>query len=229
MSESLGRRLSAPIRAVARKVLVPELREGLRAQFQFRVNKAGAEDAKLARPLMTGDESVLNDAWVHYLNLLARVLDEHAPERIGAILEWGLGHSTSYLYELAQARGTELFVSIEHNERYQKAFARKFPPADFFESRVVSRVGYSPPQARDSGENYASCALAYGRTFDLIFVDGRRRNECLLVASRIVSDTGIVILHDCQRTRYDVGCGLFDVVAEYDGTGGFRVMLKKQS
>lgn len=219
---------ASAFRRLVKRLIVPELRQGLRAQFQFRLTKGGAKQAKLTKPLMTADERDLNDSWVRYLNLFVEMLERYAPEKIDGILEWGLGHSTSYLYELAQERSASVLLSIEHNERYHRAFSKKFPPASFFESRLETLMGYSPHQIRESGENYATCATTYDRTFDLIFIDGRRRNECLLVASELLSDDGVVILHDCLRTRYDVGCRLFDVVAQHDGTGGFRIMRKKQ-
>lgn len=39
-------------------------------------------------------------------------------------------------------------------------------------------------------------------TFDAIFVDGRKRRRCLLEASRLVAEDGIVLLHDAQRPYY---------------------------
>lgn len=209
-------------------LLVPELRHGLRAQFTFHTKMQGAKNKTLTRPVMTGDETVLNDLYVGYLNLFVEILDKHAPEKVDAVLEWGLGHSTSYLYELARDRGASLFVAIEHNEQYHNAFVKSFPPAPFFETRVEDLMGHSPQTVSESGENYATCVREYDRKFDVIFVDGRRRNECLLVASSIISDDGIVILHDADRTRYDVGINLFDSVEYYAETGGFRVMRKKK-
>ena len=211
-------------------LIVPELRQGLRAQFTFHTAMEPAKHAKLTRPVMTGDESILNDLYVGYLNLFVEILDKHAPAHVEAILEWGLGHSTSYLYELAQEHDADLFVSIEHNEQYHNAFAHNFPPAPFFEARVEDLLGYSPAHGTP-GENYATCVREYDRKFDIIFVDGRRRNECLLVASSIISDDGIVILHDANRTRYDFGINLFDTVEYYEETPpnplrGFKVALR---
>jgi len=46
--------------------------------------------------------------------------------------------------------------------------------------------------------------------FDFILVDGRRRARCLFVASQIIKDDGIVVLHDANLTRYHEPFCLFD-------------------
>jgi len=43
------------------------------------------------------------------------------------------------------------------------------------------------------------------KNFDLIFVDGRQRIECLKTASKIISSNGIILLHDSDRKKYISG------------------------
>jgi hypothetical protein len=38
--------------------------------------------------------------------------------------------------------------------------------------------------------------------FDVVFIDGRRRMECCMVAAMVVRGTGYVLLHDAERPEY---------------------------
>ena len=82
-------------------------------------------------------------------------------------------------------------------------------------------------QGRDDSYNYATFPFQYGRAFQLIYVDGRRRNECLLVASELLDATGVVLLHDATRSRYEVGMRLFELVMFYERSGGIAVLRRK--
>jgi hypothetical protein len=51
-------------------------------------------------------------------------------------------------------------------------------------------------------DNYVGLPAALGRRFDIVLVDGRKRRRCLLEASALLNDGGIVVLHDAWRTHY---------------------------
>jgi len=227
MGGQTRQREEAAWRRALKRWIVPELRYGLRMQWASLAPPKPATRNQLNHPLHTGDERTLPDGPVRVLNQFYDVLDRHAPERIATILEWGTGHSTSYLYDLAAARDADLFLTIDHSERYQSAFVKRFPAAEFFQARSEDLTGYTTQDPREDGYNYATIPLTYDREFDLISIDGRRRNECLLVAHRILARGGIVILHDAYRPRYDVGCALFETVADYPDCGHHRVMRRK--
>jgi hypothetical protein len=57
--------------------------------------------------------------------------------------------------------------------------------------------------------------------FDFIFIDGRRRLECALVASLLCHPDTVVVLHDYRRSRYQPVKVIYDIVE--DGPQ-FRVM-----
>lgn len=111
------------------------------------------------------------------------------------MLEWGPGLSTDIMLAAVTTRRV---ISIEHDPRYV---------ADI-EARLRGASGWSlvqmPCTNRDS--SYATCALDIARDqgalFDLIFIDGRRRIECLLVALQIIRPGGLILLHDWCRTNY---------------------------
>lgn len=196
-------------------------------QFKVFERQQPAKSNRLAHPLHTGDERTIPDGPIRVLNQFYGILEKHAPESIGAILEWSTCHTTSYLYDLAKERDAELFLTIDHSERYQELFVKQLPAAPFFEARTEDLTGYETKDASDAGYNYATIPLTYGRKFDLILIDGRRRNECLLVARELLAPGGVVILHDAHRERYEPGCALFELVANYPDCGHHRVMRAK--
>jgi hypothetical protein len=59
--------------------------------------------------------------------------------------------------------------------------------------------------------------------FDIIFVDGRRRVECLVAAREMLSHGGVVIIHDAERENYQHGIRLFRQVGGDERT---RVLRK---
>lgn len=132
-----------------------------------------------------------------------------AAVRPDEMLEWGPGRST----ELMLAGGAEgsRLVSIEHDPRWVGEIRTKLGTVERWDLRQV------PCTDRDS--SYATCALDLGRKFDLIFIDGRRRVECLLVALRVVRKGHLILMHDFCRKNYQrlvedlPHCDLINVVS----------------
>jgi glycosyltransferase involved in cell wall biosynthesis len=92
---------------------------------------------------------------------------------------------------------------------------------DSFPKGVTSKIAKIP--------NYGASKYAYWpikqgwKDFDLVFVDGRRRLGCMVVARQILSDTGILIIHDAERNSYKPGIDMFAEVKSFDG-GRTRVL-----
>ena len=64
---------------------------------------------------------------------------------------------------------------------------------------------FDPDRAEDRRadlDDYVALPASLDRRFDIVVVDGRKRRRCLLEASRLLTDSGIVILHDAWRTYY---------------------------
>lgn len=137
---------------------------------------------------------------------------EMQPKRI---LEWGSGFSTWLFSSFAQEWRSELIVTVDHNVEYQRNILDGLECAILQKHAVSLEGGIWPWDEPES--NYASYPLdRYVEGFDCIFVDGRRRNECLLAARELLSPEGIVILHDGWRKRYRLGTRLFDEFARFD-------------
>lgn len=103
------------------------------------------------------------------------------------VLEWGAGRST--IYWPSRIADLECWVSIEHHFRYWRRF--------------YSQVGESVDLRFLTGDEYL--LPAEDPTYDLIIVDGTRRNECLVAAHRLLKSGGVVILHDWGRREYQEG------------------------
>lgn len=54
-------------------------------------------------------------------------------------------------------------------------------------------------------DTYVSLSKELNYKFDVVVVDGRRRNECLLAATESVNDSGVIILDNSDRERYSTG------------------------
>lgn len=136
------------------------------------------------------------------------------------VFEWGSGASTVYYAEFLRGQGLKFEWHAQDNsqawwgkvqERIAKArlseqvsiYCSEFPA--FFELPGYTYETPVPP------EEYTNSAIAteyvhrpkdLGGQFDVLFIDGRFRRRCLRVAAEVVSDNGIVILHDSDRDHY---------------------------
>ncbi len=132
------------------------------------------------------------------------IVESLAACRPAHCLEWGAGAST--LYFPPRLPSMVSWLSIEHDRAWHDTTAsRNRDPR-------VALVGISPdrgdyPGTRLEGSyedftTYVDYPATLGRQFDFIFIDGRARTACLAQAYRLVTDQGLVILHDANRDQY---------------------------
>ncbi len=103
------------------------------------------------------------------------------------VFEWGSGGSTVWL-----AKRCELLLSVEHTKAW----------ADTTQSHVV---GYTHALLLEIllGPDYPRAITGYpSRSFDLICVDGRMRNECVQEAIPQLRHGGMLLLDNSERDRY---------------------------
>ena len=126
-----------------------------------------------------------------------------------SILEWGPGLSTKIMVqECPEAK----ILSIEHSKEYFRK-ARE----EFRENPNIEIIHVQHTLAPGESEGYVTYPLQKllpGRidVYDLIFVDGRSRCDCLLLSYLLCSPNGIVILHDSERPNYKKGLAPFPYV-----------------
>lgn len=129
------------------------------------------------------------------------------------ILEYGPGISTKTMLGFP----FDTLLTIEHHYLwYSKAETE-------FAGNPKVTVLYFPDK-----ERYVGFAKDVGTKFDLIFVDGYCdwRVDCMLNAVGILSEKGVLILHDSGRKKYDAGRVPYELIEEKDGTAVFRVKIQ---
>lgn len=136
--------------------------------------------------------------WRSFEGLLAHVCQAKRPKDV---LEWGPGRSTKVI--LASAPDAEI-LTIEHNEKWFRKAESEFGthPNVEVRHRVLSMKGgrstgyvnYPVWRAMEDGQGLAR--------YDLVFVDGRSRFDCLVAAKMLLRPGGVVMLHDAHRKNY---------------------------
>jgi hypothetical protein len=158
-----------------------------------------------------------------YLSEFDRVIRTYVRPTEKKALEWGMGHTTLFLLDNREAYGLAALVSIDHVRDYVDRVVAQFPVWPGFMPLHADLMGPKLGN-RDPELNYATLPLSLGRSFDLIYIDGRRRLECALAATQLCARNGVVVLHDYRRRRYDMVRLLYDILE--DGSQ-FRVMRPK--
>lgn len=130
-------------------------------------------------------------------------------ERPGArVLEWGSGASTVWL-----ARRAASVVSIEHDPVWAARTARALAARDAgnVELRVVEPTRLVAPGGVPSAkpgfegldfERYADAVDAVPGELDLVVIDGRAREACLVRAIDRLVAGGLIVLDNVDRARY---------------------------
>ena len=145
-------------------------------------------------------------------DFLRRNLDAHF-----SIFEWGCGGSTAYF-----SRSCQSIISIEHDPDWAGIVLETLsrlgstnasvnlilpaPVRDNLPPDPSDPLRYSSSCAtytEYSFREYATAIEQYtGKTFDLIFVDGRARPSCILHALPYVASGGFLLLDNSDRSYY---------------------------
>lgn len=145
-----------------------------------------------------------------FVPVLEKWIAQLRPRRVW---EWGPGRSTHVILNGLAADGR--LVSIEHDEKWL-AKIREEAGADARWSHELLSV--SRPESL-----YAHRILQEKEKQDLIFVDGRRRVECVVAALQAVHADGVILLHDVNRKAYtDLIQPLIEVIEHAKNTLVFR-------
>jgi len=131
-----------------------------------------------------------------------RAVADWLKARPGArVFEYGSGASSIWL-----ARRAAMLITVEHDPQWAPNVARHLAGFDHAELIVTD----PDPASGLPRADYVG-AIAGFDPFDLIIVDGRRRNACLAAAVQHLRPGGMVLFDDSGRTRYREAiarCGL---------------------
>jgi predicted O-methyltransferase YrrM len=137
-------------------------------------------------------------------HVVGEILTKLQPARC---LEWGAGMGTLQFPALLSAEAR--WLSIAHDRRWAEVVRR----ANQRDNVATALVPPDCPDWSEDGtaEGFASY-LAYATRFgpyDFILIDGRARTAALDLSRSLLSDGGVVILHDANRREYVEACGGF--------------------
>lgn len=123
---------------------------------------------------------------------------------ISSVFEWGPGLNT----EIAIENGSRVF-SKEHDGKWiPKNISSNLWSYGLYDVRTPDYIE------------------VVGDEWDLYFVDGRRRSECLESVFKSCKDSALVCLHDAQRPRYHDALSLFKKVFFVDP--GFAIATNSE-
>lgn len=104
------------------------------------------------------------------------------------LFEYGSGNSTFYY-----AKRVKEVVSIEHDNEWVEIVKRGKP--------VNAHIVHI--ELTDECD-YQKAILKHGK-FDMVIVDGRRRNDCIHNSIDSLSEIGVIVLDDSHRDEYKSG------------------------
>jgi predicted O-methyltransferase YrrM len=129
------------------------------------------------------------------------------------IFEWGSGGSTLYF-----AKKVKQVVSVEHDKEWYEKIRNiikedKFKNIDYyFKEPVKPFINFFNKYKCVTFEKYKGLIFKRyvniiskfpNHFFDLIFIDGRARNDCIKKCLKKLKKDGFIILDDSERKYYD--------------------------
>lgn len=138
--------------------------------------------------------------WKSYERVLSFICRTQKPK---TILEWGPGHSSQVILNNCDSDCSVL--SVEHNHKYFMEAADRFSKNGNIElsCRSISlRGGQSAGYVTYPVLRSINCHGKEKPEYDLVFVDGRYRYDCMIAARSILKPEGVLVLHDSDRPSY---------------------------
>lgn len=140
------------------------------------------------------NNSPMQYSYEHHLRTICRARN---PKNI---LEWGPGKSTRMMVE--ECPGAKI-LSIEHELKYINRFMAEGCPEN------VTLIHKTLDMKGGTSQGYITWPLYLKEKYDLIFIDGRFRFDCIMIASLLLNEKGVVIVHDTHRKIYHPAFNLF--------------------
>jgi hypothetical protein len=121
------------------------------------------------------------------------------------VFEYGSGASTFWLAK----RATEVH-SVEHHRGFGEMMAGELAPVAHVSLRIIEPVPSERPAIGSAKEGHAGLDFsdyvtsidAVPGEFDLVVVDGRAREACLVAATGRLAPGGLIVFDNSMRRRY---------------------------
>ncbi|MFN8257511.1 MAG: hypothetical protein U0W24_17585 [Bacteroidales bacterium] len=104
------------------------------------------------------------------------------------VFEFGSGNSTIWY-----ASRVNSIIAVEHNKNWINLIQPKLPANA---KLVFKELEYDGQYCRTSGND--------GIKYDIIIIDGRDRNNCVINSIHNLKDNGVIILDNSQRKTYQI-------------------------
>ena len=152
--------------------------QSLQNDFLYKIGWTNSFNKKL--PVDKNDNPLpwLSYSMIHFL--------EHYLNKDMAIFEFGSGNSTLFFAERVKR-----VVSLEHDKKWYDRALSLMP-------KNVEMIF----QELEYGGDYCKTLKNSNDTFDIIFVDGRDRVNCIKESALSLNADGIIILDDSDREQY---------------------------
>ena len=118
-----------------------------------------------------------------YISFIMPRLEKH-----WRVFEYGCGNSTRWY-----ADRVGRITAVEHDTRWVQQ-VRSLLPAN---ASVIQ-------QALESGNDYPQQVHAEGKPYELIIIDGRRRNDCAQEATQALTADGVIVFDNSDRDDYQI-------------------------
>ena len=132
-------------------------------------------------------------SWDSFAKALNEVMTNLKPKRI---FEFGPGASTKIM---AKHDFVEHIDTVEHDQAWFFKYIKEMP--DRVNMMLVPSLDRYPHTLEDMQKEY-----------DLIFVDGKCRPKCLNLAKKNLTHTGVVMIHDAERSEYQEAINNFNYI-----------------
>lgn len=192
---------------------------GARLRRRLALEAYRIRQAVLGLPEQTSMEiAVMN--WI-----LDQLSDQHS--RPIQVFEWGAGRSTLFYPRRLRQRGLAFeWHAIDNSRQWHERILRGVHRAGLHDAVHVYQSEFTPfwadsdwdphthawrsaPPCNSAIAHYVSWPRTLGCRFDLLFIDGRYRKQCLRVARETLAEDGCAVLHDAQRAHYLEAIGAF--------------------
>ena len=141
------------------------------------------------------------------IDIVTEILTALRPQNC---LEWGSGYGTMYFPSLLE-EGAK-WTAVEHHSEWAKKVQEmnKRPNVSVFHVEPNSTPWTDPDNdgAYSDLKDYIEFPERLGK-LDFVLVDGRARIECMKKAIGLLSENGVLLLHDANRTYYHKTFDLF--------------------
>lgn len=147
--------------------------------------------------------------WLSEIACVVRILEEQSRDKEYInVLEYGSGNSTVYFPNLLRKKGVKfMWYAVENSIPWYEQVVSMVAKADLQGSVRCFLMSSTYEKDKDIQETlgmseYINFPGTLDIEFDVIIVDGRKRGECLELASELLAPDGVAILHDAEREEY---------------------------